>query len=154
MSHESSKRIRAKKPGPLAAIIIQWMKDNESTYRKLSERTRELAQARDPDDDGVSWAVIGSIVRGETYEPGARNLWLLSQAMGMTLGDLLLSIGYDPKDIYTTPADVDRQRLLALMRAAPEEDIERITRVLGLDQSGRDAIDALLAAVENRLQKG
>lgn len=154
MSHGLTKRIRSKKPGPLAAIISQWLEQNNSTYRDLAERTRDLAQARDPGDEGVSWAVIGSIVRGETQEPGPRNLWLLSRAMGMTLGDLLLAIGYDPSDLTTAPETVDRQRALALLRGAPDDDARRVARVLRLDQPGKAALDALLAATESRLQQG
>lgn len=154
MSNSATKRIRTKKPGPLAALISQWIEQNNSTYRDLAERTRELAQARDPNDEGVSWAVIGSIVRGETQEPGPRNLWLLSRAMGMTLGDLLLAIGYDPSDLATTPESADRQRALALVKSAPDDDVHRVTRVLQLDPPGKAALDALLAATESRLQKG
>lgn len=148
------KRIRSKKPGPLAALISRWIEQNNSTYRELSDRTRELARSRDPNDDGVSWAIIGSIVRGQTQEPGPRNLWLLSRAMGITLGDLLLAIGYDPHDMETAPATVERQRTLALLRSAPDDDVKRAERVLQLDDAGRNALDALLAAVESRLRKG
>lgn len=154
MSHGSSKRIRPKKPGPLAALISKWLSDNNSTYRDLAERTRELSQARDPNDEGVSWAIVGSIVRGETQEPGPRNLWLLSRAMGITLGDLLLAIGYDPKDMETEPASVERQRVIALLRSAPDDDVKRAERVLQLDDPGKAALDALLAATEYRLAKG
>jgi transcriptional regulator with XRE-family HTH domain len=148
----STRRIRRKRPGPLAAIIGGWLQEHNKTYRDLAEATRELAQATSPDDEGVSWAMIGSIIRGETREPTPRNLWLLAHAMGVTPADLLLALGYDPSDFTTRPETAERQRVLALVRAAPDEDVRRVDRVLGLDDRGRDALDALLAATEGRLR--
>jgi hypothetical protein len=148
----STKRIRRKQPGPLAALISKWLEEHNKTYRELSEATRELAQSRDPDDEGVSWAVIGSIIRGETREPTPRNLWLLAHAMDMSPADLLMAIGYDPSDFTTRPETAERQRVLALVRAATDDDLRRVDRVLGLDNRGRDALDALLAATEWRLR--
>jgi hypothetical protein len=148
----SQKRVRHKRPGPLAAIISQWLEANNKTYRELSEATRELAQATDPDDDGVSWAVIGSMVRGETREPTPRSLWLLAHAMGKSPADLLLALGYNPSDFTTRPETAERQRVLALVRSATDDDLRRVERVLSLDDRGRDALDALLAATEGRLR--
>jgi hypothetical protein len=38
------------------------------------------------------------------------------------------------------------------VRAATDDDLRRVDRVLGLDNRGRDALDALLAATEGRLR--
>src|SRR5690349_14443905 len=97
------KRIRHKNPGPLAELLAREILNNNWTYRELAERTKPFAQQRDPTDEGVSWNVIGTIVRGEVTEPQPRTLWLLGLTLGKTLGEMLMAIGYDPHSLSTSP---------------------------------------------------
>lgn len=129
------------------------MQDQNLTYRDLAARTEEYAKQRDPNDEGVGATVIGSIARGESQEPLPRNLWLLGKALGIKMGDLLLAMGYDTWDINFTPASVEQQRVIALIRGSGSEDLKRIERTLSLDSPGKAGLDAFLSANEARLRR-
>ena len=151
MSQVKTKRIRHKRPGPLAALIKKKLDDRNWTYRLLEEHTREIAQTIDPDDNGVAWSVTGALVRGETQEPSVRHLWLMARAFGdVTLGDLLLAMGYDPHDLQSTPATAERERIAAMVRGASDDDLRRVERVLRLSEAEKQTLDVTLEVMQKR----
>jgi transcriptional regulator with XRE-family HTH domain len=153
MSRTPSNRIRSKEPGPLSDLLIRELDRRNLTYRDLAAMTEEYARKRDPDDEGVGMTVIGSMVRGETQEPSIRNLWLIGKALGIPLGDILMTLGYDPSDLETSPASVEQQQVIALIRGSGSEDLKRIKRTLSLDTPGKVGLDAFLTANEARLRQ-
>lgn len=145
------KRVRHKRPGPLGALIKKKLDERNWTFRLLEEHTREIAQATDPDDNGVSWSVSSSIVRGETQEPSVKNLWLMARAFGdVTLGDLIMAMGYDPSDLQTSPETAGRARVAALVRGATDDDLRRVERVLRLSEAEKTTLDVTLDVMQKR----
>ena len=151
MSTDKPKRVRHKRPTPLGALIKRKIDDRNWNYRILEEKTGEIARALDLDDKGVSWSVSAGIVRGETQNPTLLNLWLMARAFGdVTLGDLIIAHGYDPTDLQTTPETAERQRLVTMIRALPDEDLHRIERILGLSEEDRRTLDVTLDVMQKR----
>lgn len=147
MSQEKPKRIRHKRPGPLAALIKAKLEQRNWTYRLLEERTRAI----DPDDGGIAWSVTGALVRGETQEPSIKHLWLMSRAFGdVSMGDLILALGYDPSDLQTKPATAGRERMAALMRGITDKDLRRVERVLRLSEAEKQTLDVTLDVMQKR----
>jgi hypothetical protein len=97
------------------------------------------------------WSVTGSVVRGETQEPSVRHLWLMARAFGdVSLGDMLLAMGYDPYDLQSTAATTERERIAAMVRGASDDDLRRAERVLRLSEAEKQTLDVTLEVMQKR----
>lgn len=146
------KRIRVRKPrndptNALPGLILEARKDKKGwSLRDLEAATRELS----PDDDGVTINVLSFWERGVVRNPTLPSLALVGQALEIPLWKMITALGFD-LGLGQQPANDERTaRVQRLLAAASDDDLTRISRLLGLNETERVTIDVTLDALESR----
>lgn len=132
----------------LPGLILDARKNKKGwTLRDLEAATREL------DGEGVTINLLSFWERGVVRNPAIPNLAVVGKALEIPLWRLIEALGYDLGLAQQPVTDERRARVERLLRVASDDDVQRVERLLGLNEAERVTIDVTLDALESRREK-